>query len=183
MACYGPLSEGSALVLALVSVSSVPALRMATASKWASSTSGSSTSSSELAATTDADRLRLISSCCARCTSGQGDLRLRDRAVLRLVATEQAKPSSDYFGIPTRVSMGHTGKLELCGEILNVPPLPRMRIEGSYGWNRTAGGLRRPDLPPLPALVELPSRLGRKGCGSCALVAMNVAGVIESGGG
>lgn len=79
--------------------------------------------------------------------------------------------------------MGHTGKQELCGEILNVPPCPRTRIEGSYGWNRTAGGLRRPDLPPLLALVELPSRLGRKGCGSCELVAINVAGVSESGGG
>ncbi len=57
-----------------------------------------------------------------------------------------------------------------------------MRIEGSYGWNRTAGGLRRPDLPPLLALVGLPSRLGRKGCGFRELVAMNVAGVNESGG-
>lgn len=57
-----------------------------------------------------------------------------------------------------------------------------MRIVGSYGWNRTAGGLRRPDLPPLPALVEVPSRLGRKGCEWRELVAMNVAGVNESGG-
>lgn len=57
-----------------------------------------------------------------------------------------------------------------------------MRIEGSYGWNRTAGGLRRPDLPPLLALVEPPSKLGRKGCGLRELVAMNVAGVNESGG-
>lgn len=58
-----------------------------------------------------------------------------------------------------------------------------MRIEGSYGWNRTAGGLRRPDLPPLLAPVELPSRLGRKGCGLSELVAMNVASVNESEGG
>ena len=56
-----------------------------------------------------------------------------------------------------------------------------MRIVGSYGWNRTAGGLRRPDLPPLLALVEVPSRLGRKGCGLRELVAMNVSGVNESG--
>lgn len=119
MMCYGPLSEGSAPVLALVSVSSVPALRMATATKSASSMSGSSASSSELAATTDADRVRLISSCCARCTSGQGDLRLRDSAVLRFGAApnEQVKSSSTYvLSSPTRVSVSHTGKWELCGE-------------------------------------------------------------------
>ena len=120
MMCYGPLSGGSAPVLALLSVSSVPALRMATATKSASSMSGSSASSSELAATTDADRVRLISSCCARCTSGQGDLRLRDSAVLRFAAVpnEQVKPSSSkyLFSIPARVSVSHTGKWELCGE-------------------------------------------------------------------
>jgi len=57
-----------------------------------------------------------------------------------------------------------------------------MRIEGSYGWNRTTGGLRRPDPPPLLALVELPSRLGRKGRGLSELVAMNVASDNGSGG-
>jgi hypothetical protein len=56
-----------------------------------------------------------------------------------------------------------------------------MRIEGSYGWNRTAGGLRRLDPPPLLALVELPIRLGREGRGLRELVAMSIASVNVPG--